>query len=81
MKLKSVKLDFYKNSSDGNLHFWDRKKDQENLSLIPKIIFFAETLPTTSAGIEQSFSLLKLFKTERRNQLQDSTLEGLIMVS
>jgi len=81
MKLKSVKLDFYKNSSDGNLHFWDRIKDQENLSLIPKIIYFAETLPTTSAGIEQSFSLLKLLKTEKRNQLQDSTLEGLTLVS
>jgi len=81
MKLKSIKSEFYRDSSEGNLHFWDRIKNQENISLIPNIIYFAETLPITSAGIEQSFSLIKLLKTEKRNQLKETTLEGLTLIS
>jgi len=51
------------------------------LELIPKIVFFAETLPTTSAGLEQSFSQIKLLKKDSRNRLEESTLEGLVLIS
>jgi len=81
IKLKSIKINYYRDNSHSTLHMWDLLKAQENLVLIPKIIHFAETLPTTSAGIEQSFSQIKIFKTDLRNRLNEESLEGLILIS
>jgi len=44
------------------------------------VVRFAEALPTSSATIEQSFSVIKLVKTDRRNRLQELSLEGLILI-
>ena len=81
IKLKNIKVNYYQESSTNTLHMWDRLKSQEGLNLIPKLIFFAESLPTTSAGLEQSFSQIKLFKSEIRNRMTEATLEGLILIS
>ena len=60
---------------------WDKIQTQEKLILIPKLAYFAEALPTTSAGIEQSFSQIKLFKSDLRNRLNEATLEGSLYFS
>ena len=81
IKMKNVKVDYYRNTNSNDLQMWDKIRAQEDLKLIPKIIYFAESLPTTSAGVEQSFSLVKLIKSDIRNRLQETTLEGLIFVA
>ena len=78
--MKNLKVEHYRSLSSSILHMWDKIRAQEGLSLILKIIYFAESLPTTSAGVEQSFSQVKLFKSDIRNRLQESTLEGLIFI-
>jgi len=59
---------------------WDILEKQENLEIMPKIVRFAETLPTSSAPLEQSFSIIKLLKTDIRNSLSEESLEGLILI-
>jgi len=81
IKMKNVKVDYYRNTNSNDLQMWDKIRAQEDLKLIPKIIYFAESLPTTSAGVDQSFSLVKLIKSDIRNRLQETTLEGLIFVA
>ena len=81
VKLKNVTISNYQDSSSSILHMWDRLQSNEKLNLIPKIAYFAETLPTTSAGLEQSFSQVKLLKTDIRNRLSEETLEGLMFVT
>jgi len=41
----------------------------------------AQSLPTSSASIEQAFSIMKLLKTDKRNQLSNDTFEALILVN
>jgi len=81
IQLKSIKVDYYRRLSFNILHMWDQIQEREGLSLIPRIIRFAESLPTTSAGIEQSFSQIKLVKSDIRNRLHEATLEGIILIS
>jgi len=81
IKLKSAKISFYQDSSSSILHMWDRIKLKEKLNLIAKIVYYTESLPTTSAGLEQSFSQVKLMKTDLRNRLGEETLEGLMLIS
>ena len=81
VSLKQIRIDYYQDSSLNTLHMWDRIQAKENLTIIPRMIKFAESLPTTSAGIEQSFSQIKLLKSDLRNRLHESTLEGLILIS
>jgi len=40
----------------------------------------AQTLPTSSANIEQTFSEIKLLKSNLRNQLSDKSLEALLII-
>jgi len=81
IKLKNIRVDYYQDSSTNTLHMWDRIQANENLILIPKIVFYAESLPTSSAGVEQSFSQIKLLKSDLRNRLEEATLEGLVLIS
>jgi len=75
-----AKLAFYRNSSLNLLHMWDLLEKQENFRLLPRLVRLAEILPTSSAPLEQSFSIIKLLKTDLRNNLTESSLEGLILV-
>lgn len=79
-RLKNIKISHYQENSSSLLHMWDKIQTQEKLVLIPKLAYFAEALPTTSAGIEQSFSQIKLFKSDLRNRLSEATLEGLVFI-
>jgi len=80
IKLKNSKLEFHRNNSISLLHLWDRLEKEEKLIFLPKIMKVAQSLPTSSATIEQSFSIIKLLKTSLRNKLSQSSLEGLIFV-
>ena len=80
IKLKNAKLEFHRNNSISLLHLWDRLEKEEKLIFLPKIMKVAQSLPTSSATIEQSFSIIKLLKTSLRNKLSQSSLEGLIFV-
>ena len=79
-ELKKGKIEHYRDSSINNLHFWDRLEKHENLKILAKLARLAETLPTSSATIEQSFSNVKLLKTDIRNRLNEASLEGLFLV-
>jgi len=62
------------------LEMWDNieRSGYHNLALLAKV---AQTLPTSSANIEQTFSEVKLFKTKQRNQLNERSLESLLIVN
>ena len=49
--------------------------------LLKKFFDIAHVLPTSSAGIEQSFSYMKFLKTDLRNRMSEQTLEGLMLVA
>ena len=72
-------LRFYAKDKKNTLHIWDHI-EEDGFKFIAKIARIAQTLPTTSATIEQSFSIMKLLKTEKRNQLSDRTLEALLFI-
>jgi len=80
IRLKNMKIEFYRNSSQNLFHMWDLIEKQEKFEILPKLVRFAETLPTSSATIEQSFSNVKLLKTQLRNRLSEKSLKGLILV-
>ena len=48
--------------------------------MLSKISNFALTLPTSSADIEQAFSVMKLIKTGIRNRLTEGSLESLMLI-
>ena len=75
-----MKIEHYRDTSLNILYLWDCLEKHEHLSLFPHIARLAETLPTSSATIEQSFSNLKLLKTDLRNRQGESSLERLFFV-
>ena len=60
---------------------WTRIKNNSKYSSISKFFRLSQILPISSAGVEQAFSVIKLFKTEQRNSLAEETLEGMILLS
>ena len=83
IQLKGIlqsKILFYKETSIDTLHLWDLLEKEEKLEILPRIARIAETLPTSSAPVEQSFSIVKLLKTDIRNSLTEESLEGLMLV-
>jgi hypothetical protein len=73
-------LKSYKDSAQGNtLKLWDMI-DEKEFSLLHRLVKVAHSLPTTSSTIEQAFSILKLYKNEKRNQLHEKTVEALMMI-
>ena len=55
--------------------------NDQHVPLIYKIARMAQSLPTTSATIEQAFSILKLLKTAKRNLLSNESFEALVLLS
>ena len=67
-------------AANNTLKLWDMI-GEDGIELITKVVQTAQALPTTSASIEQAFSILKLFKTDKRNQLCDDSLEALMLIN
>ena len=80
LRLKNINIDYYRDPERNNLWMWDRLEHVEKLEVLPKIARFAESLPTSSATVEQSFSIIKLIKTDKRNRLKELSLEGLVLI-
>jgi len=58
-------------------------KDQNGYNIFPhlsKILNIAHVLPTTSAGVEQTFSLLKLIRSSLRTNLREETVQSLALI-
>jgi len=73
-------LTSFKQITEGDtIKLWDIIK-VEGLELLNSLAKIGHSLPTTSATIEQAFSIMKLIKTEKRNQLSDESLEALILI-
>ena len=62
------------------LELWDYI-EEKGFPILADIARFAYTLPTTSANVEQTFSVTKLFKTTQRNRMSEETLEALLLIA
>jgi len=71
LSLKRVKNSF---------HLWDIIQQSERFKYLPKVVSAAQTLPTSSSAIEQTFSVMGLFKNEKRSQLSPEGLEALLLL-
>ena len=80
VKLRNIKIEFYRSNSLNLLHMWNRIEKEEKLEFLPQIFKVAQTLPTSSASLEQSFSIIKLSKTHLRNKLSQPSLEGIVYI-
>ena len=83
-RLAARKRYLYVNESKNILHTWDRiERDQTDnfkFVLLPKLAKAAQSLPTSSSDIEQSFSQMKLVKTLLRNSLKNESLEAILLI-
>ena len=73
-----------KSSKNSSLQLWDFIQDncnENHKDLLSKIFKTAHALPTTSAGIEQSFSWLKLIRNVLRSNLQEETTQALLLIA
>lgn len=78
-------------AEDSALRLWDlieatynqsnsqKKKVSKRFPLLSKIFQTAHAIATSSATIEQTFSLMKLLKNDLRNKLSEKTLESLLL--
>ena len=69
----------YKYWANDVFEMWDILQDAgyPKLTMISRA---AQTFPTSSANIEQTFSEIKLLKSNLRNQLSDKSLEALLII-
>ena len=82
---KNPNLGWAKSISKGStLYLYDLLRNtfkKEDLKFIPRIFEIAHVLPTSSAGVEQSFSTLKLVRNVLRSNLKEETTQGLILIA
>ena len=84
IKLTSRRRSKYENGTSDILHIWDNI-EQDNSEgfkfiLLPKLVNAAQTLPTSSSGVEQTFSGVKLIKTLLRNRLSADKVEAILLI-
>ena len=69
-------------SKKSSLHLWDLiKSTNEEFKHLSRIFQIAHCLPTSSAGVEQSFSLLKFIRSVLRSHLNEETTQSLLLIS
>lgn len=82
--LDTIGFKYFKDQADNSIHIWDvvqeHKIKDEKFEFLPHLARVAHTLPTSSATIEQSFSVVKQVRTAVRNSLCEETLEGILFV-
>ena len=69
VKFNGRNMRFYMKDKKNLLHIWDHI-EEDGFHHISKTARIAQTLSTSSATIEQSFSIMKLIKSGKRNQLK-----------
>ena len=70
---------YYLERSD-TLSMWDYIDNEGHFPYSVQIAKAAQSLPSSSAVVEQAFSLMKLIKTDQRYRLSESALQGLIFL-
>ena len=68
-------------SMSSSLYLWDLVPNTTDFTYLSVIFLAAHSLPTSSAPVEQTFSSLKLIKSNLRNRLQENILQSLMMIS
>ena len=71
---------YFQGEDDRILDVWNRISKVNKFNSIAKFAKLSQILPVSSAGVEQAFSVVKLFKTQQRNSLSQESLEGLLLV-
>ena len=78
-KMSSLNSGTYRREAKNSVNLWDLvEKDQ--FIYLPKVARFAQTFPTSSASIEQAFSLIKLIKNDKRYNLSQENIEGQMFI-
>lgn len=82
LRLRDTGFDFYcQNSMETSRNIWATIEKSKKYPALIKFAKLAQILPTSSADIEQAFSIIKLFKTEQRNSLSAESLEGCLLIN
>ena len=71
-------------TKDSSLYLWDLIQETYGkgcFKLLPRIFQVAHVLPMSSAGIEQSFSTLKLIRNTLRSNLLEETTQALLLIA
>ena len=81
LRLKTEDMSSYiEGNQESILKFWSAINKSKKFSNLMKIINFTQILPVSSSTVEQSFSVMKLFRTDQRNSLLEESLEGLMLL-
>ena len=72
--------DIYSFDKTDTLAMWDIIKKEGKFPYSTEIAMTAQSLPTSSAVVEQAFSKMKLLKTDLRNRLSEPVLQGLLYI-
>ena len=71
-------------TKDSSIYLWDLIQETYGkgcFKLLPRIFQVAHVLPMSSAGIEQSFSTLKLIRNTLRSNLLEETTQALLLIA
>ena len=71
-------------TKSSSLHFWDLIQTtygEVSFMPLPRMFEVTHALPTSSAGIEQSCSLMKLIRSNLRNNLKEKTTQALLQIA
>lgn len=78
--LKTKKYSTFKEQARNSIELWDII-EKNGFILLPYIARIAQSLPTSSATIEQSFSILKLVKSQIRHNLSEENLTSDLLIA
>jgi len=78
-RLKEEKEKYTKNSKFDVIQFYNDVRIKQSYPLMSKLGRAILSMPHSGAAIERVFSQLKIIKNERRNCLQNETLESLLI--
>src|SRR5690349_4661327 len=71
-------------AKDSSLYLWDLIQNtygEYSFTFLPRLFEIAHSLPTSSAGIEQSFSLMKLVRNTLRSNLREDTTQSPLLIN
>ena len=71
-------------AKDSSLYLWDLIQNtfgESSFTFLPRLFEVAHSLPASSAGIEQSFSLVKLVRNSLRSNLREDTTQSLLLIA
>ena len=84
LKLTSQRRSKYEQGAANMIEVWDRIEDDVTngfqFTVLPKLVKMAQSLPTSSSDVEQTFSGIKLIKTLLRNRLSAEKIESILLI-